>query len=368
MTGETWQAYADNVSTAEAELAKAQSNFDSCTKSIEATEEMLGNAAEAASDADASLSTLASGNAVVAGYFGDATDELGAFCGSLEDAGVTTEQFRALSASQLLGLAQSWRGSTDDIRGYMDGLADEMPAKGAEAAQGVAEGVASGEGETASAAERLAAAARGPVEGAASSMSAAGSSSASSFASGISNGSGVVASAAATISAAAKAMGDGDSSTWGSHLVQNFASGMRSASHFVDEASSFIGGKISSFLGHSVPKRGPLHAGGRGEALWGEHAAEAFARGARSRSAYVEGAFAEVAAAAEAGMRMRAPATAFQASPGGMWAQPRPQAQEQPPVIEKTEVYVDGSLLDVGGRVQAALEEFMFELEREAAM
>lgn len=370
MTGETWQAYADNVSTAEAELAKAQSNFDSCTKSIEATEEMLGNAAAAADDADASLSTLASGNSVVAGYFGEATDDLSAFCGSLEAAGVSTERFRSLSDTELLGLAQSWRGSTDDIRAYMDGLASEMPGKGEAAAQGAADGIASGQGAVSAAAGGLASAAEGPVDGAVGGMYTAGGDMSDNLASGISSGSGVVSTAAGKISSAASAMGNGDSSTWGSHLVQSFASGMRSAAHFIDEASSFIGGKVSAFLGHSVPKRGPLHVGGMGEALWGEHAAENFARGARNRVSYVEGAFAEVAAAAEAGMRMRAPAGAFQAAPGGMWAQAPLQAQAaQPQVVEnKTEVYVDGSMLDVGGRVATALDDFLFELEREMAV
>ena len=371
ITGDAWMTYTEAVAAAQGELDKAQANFDSCTSSIEATEQQLGNAAAAAESADASLSTLASGNAVVAGYFGDSTDQLSAFCGGLEEAGVSTEQFRGLSDSELLGLAQAWRGSTDDIRGYMDGLTTSLPASAAAASQGVAEGVASGQGATESAAAGLAAAAEGQVAGAAYSMAAAGSSASSGFAGGIEGGSDAVSSAAAEISSAAEGMAYGDSSSWGYDLGKNFASGISNAKSLVDNAVSGLAQLVSDVLGHSVPKKGPLRAGGRGEALWGEHAAEAFAGGARSRSAYVEGAFAEVAAAAEAGMRMSAAPAAFRAAPGGMWPQAAAQAQAaQAPAVNETNVnvYVDGSLLDVGGRVQASLEDFLFELEREAAM
>lgn len=68
-------------------------------------------------------------------------------------------------------------------------------------------------------------------------------------------------------------------SSWGNHLVQNFANGIKGAISFVTGAANFIANGAAKILKHSVAKEGPLHEGGKGEALWGEHMVENFAEG-----------------------------------------------------------------------------------------
>lgn len=78
---------------------------------------------------------------------------------------------------------------------------------------------------------------------------------------------------------------DGNAHTWGSHLGQLFADGIRAAQDAVRSAGDFISGIIQSILGHTVPKEGILHNGGKGEKPWGEHLVMNIADGMRSRKA-----------------------------------------------------------------------------------
>lgn len=72
---------------------------------------------------------------------------------------------------------------------------------------------------------------------------------------------------------------NGNASTWGKHLVSNFASGMSGAQYMANNAANTIAGSIAKILGHTIPKEGVLRAGGKGEALWGAHLVDNFASG-----------------------------------------------------------------------------------------
>ena len=74
-----------------------------------------------------------------------------------------------------------------------------------------------------------------------------------------------------------------NASSWGSHLGQNFADGLRRALSAVRNAALDLVDAAASLLRHSVPKEGPLREGGRGEAVWGEHMVLNFAAGMTSR-------------------------------------------------------------------------------------
>lgn len=88
--------------------------------------------------------------------------------------------------------------------------------------------------------------------------------------------------------------------TWGAHASSNFASGVASGYGGAVAAAQRIANAVASILKHSVPKAGPLREGGRGEALWGEHAVENFAGGMASSAWMAEDAARGVASAAAA--------------------------------------------------------------------
>lgn len=78
---------------------------------------------------------------------------------------------------------------------------------------------------------------------------------------------------------------EGNASTWGSHLGQNFASGVRSAYNAARDAATAVANAVASVLKHSVPKEGILREGGKGEAVWGQHLVQNLADGMTSNAA-----------------------------------------------------------------------------------
>lgn len=88
--------------------------------------------------------------------------------------------------------------------------------------------------------------------------------------------------------------------TWGAHTSSNFAQGVASGYGAAVSAAQRIANAVASVLKHSVPKEGPLREGGKGEAVWGEHAVENFAGGMSSAAWMAEDAARGVASATAA--------------------------------------------------------------------
>lgn len=113
-------------------------------------------------------------------------------------------------------------------------------------------------------------------------FSSLGSTSGSNFASGVGSKTGEAQGRGRDVANNAKTgmqSQNNSASSWGNHLVQNFANGIKGAINFVTGAANFIANGAAKILKHSVAKEGPLHEGGKGEALWGEHMVENFAEG-----------------------------------------------------------------------------------------
>lgn len=112
-----------------------------------------------------------------------------------------------------------------------------------------------------------------------------GSTSGGNYASGVGSRSGDAKSAGQSDADAAR---DGmkqhndSSDTWGSHLVQNFAAGIRAGLGWVGNAARAIADKAKSILGFSVPKKGPWAGAERGGERSGEHLVQNFAAGMTS--------------------------------------------------------------------------------------
>lgn len=113
-------------------------------------------------------------------------------------------------------------------------------------------------------------------------FSSLGSTSGSNFASGVGSKTGEAQGRGRDVANNAKTgmqSQNNSASSWGNHLVQNFANGIKGAISFVTGAANFIANGAAKILKHSVAKEGPLHEGGKGEALWGAHMVENFAEG-----------------------------------------------------------------------------------------
>ena len=67
--------------------------------------------------------------------------------------------------------------------------------------------------------------------------------------------------------------------TWGRHLVENFSQGIRNAQSLATGAGSFIANAVKSVMGFSVPKKGPWSGAEKGGETSGRHLVENFATG-----------------------------------------------------------------------------------------
>lgn len=88
-----------------------------------------------------------------------------------------------------------------------------------------------------------------------------------------------------------------NASSWGGHLVQNFASGISGAVRWAVNAASGIANAVKGILGHSIAEEGPLHEGGEGEIKWGRHLAQNVAIGMRDGRPEIEREAASIAEA-----------------------------------------------------------------------
>lgn len=103
-----------------------------------------------------------------------------------------------------------------------------------------------------------------------------------SFASGVGSKKLTTQQKAQVISSAAKTgmtMNTSSATTWGSHLGSNFASGISNSGGLVRTAANELAGIVQRVLGHTIPKEGPLHNGGKGEIEWGEHTVQNYIDG-----------------------------------------------------------------------------------------
>lgn len=263
----------------------------------------------------------------------------------LENAGVSTEQFATISGDKFAELVSKSGGDIDTLTGLIAAYASDSGYYARQGAQGVTDAVAGETGNTRAAAKqqadaaseagkfdasgkartsaagvasgiksaqgsvntaagslRTAAAKAGDVQG----MSGKGTSLGAQLASGMIASSGIVGGASNTLANATTGAGAyaGSSYGWGAHLGGNFASGISSQYGAVAAASASLAAAAKSSIGHSVPESGPLHEGGRGEVVYGEHMVDNLVRGMLNRVQDVRRASALVAKAASEGMQM----------------------------------------------------------------
>ena len=74
---------------------------------------------------------------------------------------------------------------------------------------------------------------------------------------------------------------------WGSESSRSFGSGISSQESYVRTQATSIADVVKRIFGHSVPKEGPLHNGGKGEIEWGTDAILNFANGMEKAQPYL---------------------------------------------------------------------------------
>lgn len=180
------------------------------------------------------------------------------FKSQLESVGISQQDLANLTPTQISQIVSAYsngQASIDQIaEAIKNGTIDKLGQAGSGGSQAMASGLSSGQGSISGAAQGDANAATGPLEEAGSQ--------------------------------------GGD---WGSHLGQNFANGLSGAVDWVANAANSIASTVSNILGHSVPKKGILREGGRGEAVWGEHLVENLAGGMLRKISLIEDASSKIA-------------------------------------------------------------------------
>ena len=327
------------LANANDDLEKSKELLAADNDAIDSLNQQLGATEAAASGSASSIADLAGASTEVTSALAN-NQSINDFAKTLEDAGMSMEDFKNLSSDQLIALAANYDGTFEsiaqaiidtDIGGKAREKAEEVTGaivaetpntqaaadaqakaaasagsfdvsgNAAESAKGLPEALQSQLGPTESSAQQLAKAAG--AMGNIGDQSSAGLTAAMQLGAGIRAGNATVSRSASIVAGSAKSMAavSGMYSS-GYDLAANFAAGIKAAKSVVSSAASVVAEAAKSILGHSIPKEGPLHEGGRGEAVYGEHLAENFARGMLSKTTEVEHAARTLARSAQTGL------------------------------------------------------------------
>lgn len=230
--------------------------------------------------------------------------DLVAFTRALQDMGFTSEQVANLSTEDAMKLANGWKSGYDSMKSATEEVTGSLPdalanmgeaaynnayGTGTSTGQGFVDGVSSKQDESEAAGEANAEAA---ADGMGSEDSTPqGAQLVRKFAVAVGNNTSQTERSAQQQAKAAKQgmqSEDGNAKTWGNHLGDLFASGIRAAQNAVSSAGEFLAGIVKNILGHTVAKEGPLHEGGKGEYVWGLHLVQNIASGMTSSKAKSE--------------------------------------------------------------------------------
>lgn len=241
-------------------------------------------------------------NTIVSAY--DALSQKGIdvnkFASDMAAIGLSQEQLAAATPDQMSALADAWTGFTNagynvsDFKSQLESvgisqqdLANLTPTQIAQIVSAYSSGQAS--------IDQIAEAIRtGTID----KLGSAGDQGGSKFSSSLMAKSGSAKSAGQTVADAAKGPLENvgsNAGSWGSHVSSNFASGISSGLGAVASAAESLAATVAAKLKHSVAKEGPLHEGGKGEALWGQHLVDNLAGGMLSRISVVEDATGKIA-------------------------------------------------------------------------
>lgn len=234
---------------------------------------------EASTEAEAMANAVGVAVQAMAEKAGVGTDE---FAERMAEAGVAVEDLQSLTDEELAKLVQDYDGDMASIGRLLDGFVSKNRTSGSQGGQGLSSSYGSWRGAMAGSATGLVNAATAETGRLPGLMRTDGTSSGREFAAGLPLYRDVAKTNAGTVADKAKegmTKHKNDAKYWGQHLTDNFAQGIRDGKSWVTSAANAIAQAAKDGLGHTVPKKGPLHEGGEGEIRWGRHAVENYVEG-----------------------------------------------------------------------------------------
>lgn len=276
------QQYAYELDNANARLEEAQRLHDGAAEALSGFEGKMTLAQMAAENLDGGFAALIADNSLLQSTLLQNGFSLEQFRASMEQTGISVESFQQLNAEQMAQLAQNYDGTITSITGQMQQFGADAGFLGTDAGQRFSSGLSGTSWQALEAAAQVCGTSAAELAKLASDAGMSGDEAVQAYAEGILAGKDPTSYSSEVVSSAAAGQLESLRSRtlqWGADAGNNFASGILAAKMAAIDAASQIASSIADILGHSVAKRGPLHVGGKGEALWGEHAAVNFASG-----------------------------------------------------------------------------------------
>jgi TP901 family phage tail tape measure protein len=291
-TQESLAGYQAALQGAAAKLDGCNAALGSSTELTEYWASVMGLAAVATNENSTATDKWLAGNAYMQSALDYSGKDLEKFRESLNKTGVSTEFLGSLTQEELSKLAANYDGTTGSVISTLTTFGDKLSPLGAEAAMKFGSGFSSETQTVVSNVAEVTGMTEAQIYDLAQSMGIEGDEAMQNFATGILSGKDDVGTAVDLTEEEVNDLKDEnfDSGSWGEHLVHNFADGMEQAQTFVSTAVGSIADFIREKLGHSIPKSGPLHNHGKGEAEWGKHLGQNFAKGIVSSYGDIESA------------------------------------------------------------------------------
>lgn len=263
------RAVNDEIIRAEDAVREATETYEASNSAVGTLTDNVALYTQAVSESSDSLLNVVVSNDLMMAAFESAGQSAGDFIDDLSAVGVSTADLSALTDEQMLAIAEAYDGTYTSINGILQGYGVDLDLAAVETALMADKNsdVLMGQIDTARVATD------GTIE---------------ELVDGMTAGAEPVGTAAGKVaSAAAGPLEDLQDNTgpWGSHAASNFASGLGSGLGEVSTAAASLATAVANQLGHTVPKEGVLHEGGRGEVVWGEHMVENIIEGFRNKQA-----------------------------------------------------------------------------------
>ena len=310
---------------------QVRNSVDESVKHMDFYDQELQRIGESSGNTKSGLQALVESTAALHGKLSDDSASQ-KFTKQLEELGISVTSYADLSYTELQALADNYDGTTDSIRLTLDQFDKDAKASSKSTGEGIRANFTSSTSQIPSDTKNTFEQARQNMNGVGQQMQAdagnigdrsgsnlvsrlgswnsnagstarnmsnqimggvsglegelsgigdrAGSGLTSNLSSSIYGGSGSVESAARSLASAQRAADvSGQTDAWGYDAGVNLSNGLNSSYDYVYSAANSIAMAVSSLLGHSVPKEGPLHEGGKGEVLWGQHMVQNIVKG-----------------------------------------------------------------------------------------
>ena len=261
----------DFATLTEGQLLQLGSAFDGTFASVSGLLEQYGVAVDESSvAAKSSVESMASDirwfNSEVSVALGKSGISIENFCGALVAAGVSTDDFKNLSVFAIEELISNYDGSTASILATLQTFGEDVKYQADKSGAYIYDGIMS------------------PVESLYYDLPEEARKMLESYDAGFKDG--LTPLDERTIEAIdilMKLSADNyDSYDWGLDILKNLLLGLEDGKGPLKDKLIELGELILSFLGHSVPKEGPLHNGGKGEIEWGAHIVQNLIKGMKS--------------------------------------------------------------------------------------